>query len=303
MDHLSRIGVFLEVVKQQSFAGAARRLGITSSAVSKQVQNLERELQVKLLNRTTRQVSVTEEGAIFSERAARALEDLREAEDHIHDMKAAPRGSLKMGMPQSFGIRYLTGPVADFARTYPEVELDVRMDDRMVNVAAEEFDAVIRIGALKDSSLIARKLATCPVALCASPAYLERKGTPRSPGDLAEHDGVIYTRTARQYQWGFRHRETGETGTAEISPVFHSDSGDMILEATLQGIGISAQPMFYVFDHLRDGRLVTLLPDWETMPERNIYVLFSRNRYLSKRLRLFIDHLTDICAGLPWECG
>lgn len=303
MDHLSRIGVFLEVVKQQSFAGAARRLGITSSAVSKQVQNLERELQVKLLNRTTRQVSVTEEGAIFSERAARALDDLREAEEHIHDMKAAPRGSLKVGMPHSFGIRYLTGPVADFARTYPDVELDVRMDDRMVNVAAEEFDAVIRIGALKDSSLIARKLASCPMVLCASPAYLDRKGTPDTPDDLSEHDGVIYTRTARRDQWRYRHRESGETGSAELPAAFHADSGDMILEATLQGIGVSVQPMFYVFDHLREGRLVALLRDWDTIPERNIYVLFSRNRYLSKRLRLFIDHLTDICADLPWECA
>ncbi|MFT5116436.1 MAG: DNA-binding transcriptional LysR family regulator, partial [Parasphingorhabdus sp.] len=146
MDHISRVGVFLEVVKNESFAGAARALGLTGPAISKQVQSLEDQLGVKLLSRTTRHVGLTEEGAIYFEKARQALEDLNEAEQHIQDLKACPTGKLKVNAPMSFGTRFLTRPIATFAEQYPEVELEIDFDDRWVDVVGEGFDVVIRIG-------------------------------------------------------------------------------------------------------------------------------------------------------------
>ncbi len=167
MDHISRVGVFLEVAKYESFAGAARALGLTGPAISKQVQSLEDQLGIKLLNRTTRHVSLTEEGAIYFDKARKALDDLNEAEQQIQELKACPTGKLKVNAPMSFGTQFLTRPIAAFAEQYPEVELEVDFDDRWADVVVEGFDVVIRIGTLQDSNLIARKLAPCPIILCA----------------------------------------------------------------------------------------------------------------------------------------
>ena len=158
MDHISRVGLFLEVVKHQSFAGAARHLGMTGPALSKQVQALEDQLGVRLLHRTTRQVTLTEEGAIYSERARKALEDLEEAERQVQDLKTCPTGVLRINAPMSLGQRCLVEPIAAFANAYSDVQLDVDFDDRQVDILAEGYDVVIRVGVLHDSSLIARKL-------------------------------------------------------------------------------------------------------------------------------------------------
>jgi len=218
MDHISRIGIFIQVVKHTSFAGAARKLGLTSSAVSKQVQNLEHALQTKLLDRTTRSVSLTEEGAIFFERAGRAMEDLKEAEEQIHELKSCPRGTLKVSIPLGIGIGYLRKDIAEFARKYPEVTLDLSFDDRFVNIAEEGFDVVIRIGALQDSSLIARRLASCPTFMCASPEYLERHGTPQHPDDLSKHNVLAYTRNQAPHEWRYKDKngEIGQIGRAHV---------------------------------------------------------------------------------------
>ena len=194
MDHLSRIGIFIAVVKNQSFARAARELGITSSAVSKQVQNLEHELQVKLLNRTTRKVAPTEEGAIFFERATRALEDLQEAREQVHELKSNPKGALKVSIPHSLGINYLAKGIAAFAKKYPDIHLDLNFDDRIVDMVSEGFDLVVRISDLQDSSLISRRLASCPITICASPEYLKTHGDLKTPEDLAKHNVLAYTR-------------------------------------------------------------------------------------------------------------
>lgn len=300
MDHLSRIGIYTEVVKQQSFAGAARKLGITSSAVSKQIQNLEHALEVKLLNRTTRKVSVTEEGAIFFERANRALEDLKEAEEHINEMKACPRGPLKISLPHNFTNRFLLKPITAFAKQYPDVSLDVSMDDRHVDLIEEGFDVVVRIGTLKDTTLIARKLAHCPIAITASPEYLEKHGTPETPEDLAGHDVILYTRKSGPPHWHYKD-QNGKRGSVALQGSFKCDAGDMELEAVRAGIGIAILPIFYVTDDIKAGNLVPILSDFQTWPELNIHALFPPNRYLSTRVRLFVDHLTNICRDLPWS--
>jgi DNA-binding transcriptional LysR family regulator len=299
MDHLSRIGIFVAVVKNQSFAGAARELGITSSAVSKQVQNLENELQIKLLNRTTRKVSATEEGAIFFERAARALEDLHEAKEQVHELKTNPKGSLKVSIPLSLGINYLSKDIAAFAKQYPDIHLDVSFDDRIVDIVSEGFDLVIRISELRDSSLIARRLAPCPFAICASSEYLKTHGPLNSPEDLADHNVLAYTRNTGLHEWRYKARN-GKGGQVSLKGTFKSDSGQMMCEAALQGIGIAILPIFYVAEHLKTGSLIKILPQYTTWPNRDIHAVFMPNRYLSTRLRLFVDHLATVCKSLPW---
>ena len=300
MDHISRVGIFIAVVQARSFAGAARDLGITSSAVSKQIQNLELNLQVKLLNRTTRNVSVTEEGAIYFERAKRALEDLEEAKEQIYELKSHPRGPLKVSLPLSLGVKYLGPVVAQFAATYPDVELDVSLDERFVDMASEGFDLVLRIGSLKDTSLIARRLASCPFIMCASADYLERKGTPKAPEDLLEHNVLAYTRNTGLHEWRYKD-SAGQTGQVSLSGSFKSDSGDVLCNTAVEGVGIAILPVFYVAEHLKSRRLLQLLPDYHTWPERDIHAVFQPNRFQSTRLRLLVDHLAATCKQLPWE--
>lgn len=297
MDQLSRIAVFVEVVRQGGFAGAARVLGITGSAVSKQIQNLEHDLKVKLLNRTTRRVSVTEEGAIFFERSSRALEDLKEAEEHINEMKLSPRGPLKVSVPLSFGLTHLAGPIADFARTYPDVELDVHFDDRVIDIVQEEFDVCVRIGALTDSSLISRKLGDCPFYICASPAYLKKNGMPQAPQDLARHNVLAYTRNRGAHEWRYKD-PSGAVGQVGLKSNFKCDAGEMMLEAAKKDLGVIILPYFYVQDAVANGDLICILEDHQTWPERTITAIFQPNRYLSTRLRLFVDHLSVTCEAL-----
>ena len=300
MDHISRIGVFIAVVKAESFAGAARALGITSSAVSKQVQNLEQDLQVKLLNRTTRNVSVTEEGAVYYERVARALEDLQEAQEQIYELKSRPRGPLKVSFPQSLGIKYFRETIASFAAKYPEVELDVSLDERFVDIVNEGFDLAVRIGALKDTSLIARRMASCPFVVCASANYLETHGTPEEPGDLAHHNMLAFTGNTGLHDWRYQDA-TGQIGQVSLRGNFKADSGDILCSAALQGVGIAILPVFYVAEHLKNQALHAVLPDYATSPKRDIYAVFQPNRFQSTRQRLFVDHLVSTCKRLPWE--
>jgi len=300
MDQISRVGVFIAVVKAESFAGAARALGITSSAVSKQVQNLEQDLQVKLLNRTTRNVSVTEEGAVYYERAARALEDLQEAQEQIYELKSRPRGPLKVSFPQSLGIKYFGQAIASFAAQYPEVELDVSLDERFVDIVNEGFDIAVRIGSLKDTSLIARRMASCPFVLCASIDYLETHGTPQTPDDLADHNVLAFTGNSGLHEWRYRDA-TGQIGQVSLRGNFKADSGDILCSAALQGVGIAILPVFYIAKHLKNQELQAVLPDFVTSPKRDIYAVFQPNRFQSTRQRLFVDHLVLTCKQLPWE--
>lgn len=300
MDQISRIGIFVAVVKEQSFAGAARRLGMTSSAVSKQIQNLEQDLKIKLLNRTTRHVAATEEGAIYFERAKRALTDLQEAEEEIHELKSQPRGPLGVSLPQSLGVKYLTGCTARFARSHPHVSLDVSLNDRFIDPVNDGYDVVVRIGSLADSSLMTRRLASCPFMLCASADYIARRGLPETPGDLAAHDVLAYSGNRAAHEWRYKDA-TGQVGRVSLSGSLQSDSGDMLCRAALEGIGIVILPVFYVAEHLQAGRLQRLLPDHLTWPERDIRVLFRPNRYQPARLRLFVDHLVAAAGDFPWE--
>lgn len=299
MDHISRVGIFIEVAKCESFAGAARALGMTGPAISKQVQSLESQLGIKLLNRTTRHVALTEAGAIYFEKARKALDDLSEAEQQVHELKVCPAGKLKVSAPMSFGTQYLTRPIAAFAERYPEVELEVDFNDRLVDVVAEGFDVVIRIGALGDSNLVARQLAPCPIILCAGKKLLEKYGLPESVGQLAHYPGIVYTRHTKKEVWRCQ-RYDGEIISQTLNRNFSANTAEMMLEGCLQGLGVALLPLFSAGAHLQSGELTALFPEYKTYPQTDIYALYPQNAYLPTRTRLFIDWLKDSAKRFPW---
>lgn len=295
MDSLSRIGIFLAVAKQESFAAAARDLGLTSSAVSKQVLNLEGELRTKLLNRTTRKVSLTEEGALFFSRASRAMEDIEEAREQMNELKTIPRGQLRISVPMALGAQYLKAPIAEFAMKYPEVSLDVQFEDRLIDIAEEGFDLVLRIAALNDSTtMMARTLAPCPFYLCCSPEYLQKHARPNTAEDLAQHNVLAYTRNKGAHEWRFRDPD-GKEGVVALKSNFKCDSVEMMIEAACQGLGIMIAPMFFVKAEMDKGTLVPVLTEYATWPERSLFAVFPPNRFVSTRLRLFVDHIHNWC--------
>lgn len=299
MDHISRVGIFLEVVKHESFAGAARSLGLTGPAISKQVQSLEEKLGVKLLNRTTRHVSLTEEGAVYFDRARKALEDLDEAEQQIQELKACPTGKLKINAPMSFGVQFLTKPIAEFASAYPDVELEVDFSDRWVDVAGEGYDVVIRIASLEDSNLVARKLAPCPIVLCASSKLVEKLGLPFSVNDIKEYPAVVYNRHTQKEQWVYSDKNNVK-GSITLNRKFAANTAEMQLDACLQGIGVSLLPIFSAHEYIESGDLIQILPEYKTFPERGIHAMYPQNRYLSTRTRLFIDWLSSASERFAW---
>ena len=303
MDHISKISIFLEVVKQQSFSGAGRALGITGPAVSKQVQSLENQLGVKLLRRTTRHVSLTEEGEVYSDRARKAVDDLLDAEMQIQDLRAQPQGRLKINAPMSFGQQYLAKPLALFAKKYPDLEMEVDFDDRWVDVIGEHYDVSIRIGALKDSSLVARKLADCPIKIFASPEFVKSfnpKLNIENIDDIEQCPAIIYTKQAQNIDWHYQNTMTGDKSAIKLKRKFSANNAEMQVRACIEGVGIAPLPMFIAAEHIKSGELVNILPEYSAFPERGIYALYPQNRHLSTKVRLFIDHLLEVSQGLPW---
>lgn len=300
MDQLSQVEIFLEVVKQESFAAAARSLGMSGPAVSKQVQSLEKKLGVKLLHRTTRRVSLTEEGSLYSQKARVAIEDLNEAKQEILDLQSSPVGRLKINAPMSFGRQYLVEPIARFAKLYPDIEMEVDFDDRWVDMVGEGYDVVIRIGVLNDSSLVARKLAPCPISLFASPAFLEEYGEPKSIRGISDYPAIIYTKQSQSHEWRFADAD-GNIATVKLKRHFAANNAELEVEACLQGIGLAILPIFAAAPYLETGQLIPVLPDHQTTPERGIYALYPQNRMQSTRVTLFVDWLKECSRDYPWQ--
>lgn len=298
MSRLNHIEVFLEVARQQSFAKAAKTIGITGPAASKQVQALEEELGVRLLNRTTRLVTLTEEGAIYYDRARLAMEDLREAAELAQESKISPKGTLRVSAPLSFGQMHLLPLLSGFAKKYPDLTLDVSLDDRMVDVMKDGFDVVIRIGVPQDSTLMSRHLGEAPILLVASPAYLEAHGTPKTPDDLSHHRLIAYSYQGGTSEWRYRD-PSGKNGAFRAEGHFRANTSDMMLQAALDSVGIALLPHFCVSIPLQSGQLVHVMPGYETTPLRHITALMPPNRHRSTRVRLFLDWLVEGCKAMP----
>lgn len=300
MDKLSELQCFLQVAVTASFTGAARALDITPSGASKQVKSLEARLGARLFNRTTRQVSLTEVGRAFQERIAPLLADVEEAELAVSQLSAEPRGLLRVGAPMDFGRGHLCEPIASFASTYDELEIEVEFADRFVDVVEEGFDVVIRIGALEDSSLVARYLGPCRRVLCASPSYLAAHGEPRDIADLRRHTRVAYTYESER-SWTF----IGAGGPTRVAvPIRHrSNNGELTRNLVLAGQGLALLPTFLIGHDLRSGRLKALLRPFMSS-DIPIHAVYPHRKYLSAKVRRFVEFLGEVCGeNPPWDEG
>jgi len=288
------MAVFAKVVEAASFAAAARELDMSPAMVSKHVQTLEERLSVRLLNRTTRRVSVTEVGQNYYERCLQILSQMEDAERAAGDQQAAPRGRLRVSAPVSFGMRQLAPVMADYIALYPDVSIDLSLNDAYVDLLEKRFDLAIRFGHLADSSLIARKLSSLSLIVCASPAYLEAHGVPQTPRDLIKHNCLVYTYATSQRAWTF----VDQNGKEDVIPVsgrFFANNGDALLGLALCDSGIVLIPDFMVEDDITAGRLIRLLPNHAT-PQLPLHAVYPHSQWLSAKTRTFVELLAARCA-------
>jgi DNA-binding transcriptional LysR family regulator len=295
MDRFQALGVFAKVVEQGSFARAAERLGLSTSAVSRSVSDLEAHLGARLLNRTTRRLSLTESGQAFLERTVQLLADLEEAESAVTASALMPRGTLRMTGPITFGERYIAPAVAEFAARHPEVRFDVELSDRMVDLVDEGFDLAIRIGTPGSLALIARPVSQSQLVCCASPAYLAKHGTPRTPEELAKHRCLSYAYLAARDTWHFSGPD-GRERTVKIAGPVVANNGRFLAEIAAVGAGIALEPDFIVGDDIARGRLVPILRDFKPRSSP-IYAVYPSRRHLSAKVRVFVDFLFGRFAG------
>lgn len=297
-DPLEGYATFAAVIDCGGFSAAAQRLKVTKSAVSKQVSRLEERLGARLLNRTTRRLSLTEAGQAFHQHCLRILAEAEEAELAVSHLHASPRGLLRVSAPMSFGVRHLGPALCPFLERYPDLSLEVSFDDRLVDVLAEGFDVVVRISRLADSSLIARRLAPVRRVVVASPAYVAARGMPQHPADLAHHTGLLYTLQTDLHTWPLVHAD-GTRVDISVTGRVHMNNGDALREAAVAGLGIILTPTFIVGDDLKSGRLVRVMPEWSA-PEIAVYAVYPPGRHLSAKVRAFVDYLAEYFGPQPY---
>lgn len=291
MDHLSEIAVFVRVVELGSFTRAADALEVSKAAVSKQVSRLEQRLGARLLHRTTRRLTLTEAGDALFRRSAGALAELAEAEKAVAQLTGAPRGLLRVSAPVYFGSVSLAPHLKDFRARYPDITLDLDLDDRRVDLVRERFDAAVRISSMTDSSLVARRLAPCPLLVVGSPAYFRRRGMPGTPADLARHDCLTYALARAPSEWRLRPRRGRWIGVTVTSPL-RSNNDFVLKQAALDGLGLGMFPSFFVERELAEGRLQRVLPDCET-EGASINVVYASRRQLLPKVRAFVDFMAE----------
>jgi DNA-binding transcriptional LysR family regulator len=296
-----QLAVFAKVAELKSFTKAAEALGLSKSAVSKYVAALEEAWGARLIQRTTRRLSLTDVGTALFERAQRIVAEIEEAERAVTDLSVEPRGTLRVSAPMSFGIRHLGPVLADFMVRFPALHVDLALNDRMVDIVEDGFDLAIRIAKLPDSSLIARKLCPGRRITCASPDYWRRHGIPKTPADLKNHNCLMYTYLLSPGELRF----DGPEGplTVPVAGTLHSNNGDILRAAALAGIGFYFAPTFLVGDDVRAGRLERVLPDYDDT-SLSIYAVYPHTRHLSAKVRAFIDFLAERFGGEPpWDQG
>ncbi|MFD2204294.1 LysR family transcriptional regulator [Kiloniella antarctica] len=297
---LNEMAVFATVVENESFTASAKILGLSKSAVSKQVSRLEDRLGIRLLNRTTRRLSLTEAGGVFFEKCQTVMSVAEQAEYAVSRLSNVPRGLLKINAPMSFGIKRMAPLLSSFREQFPEVEIDLVLNDQVVDLVEEGFDVGIRIGRLMDSRLMAKKISSCKMALVASPSLFQNKAIPIVPAELTGVNFLHYSYVSRASGL----KLVGDSGTVNI-PVkgdITANNGDFILSAVQGGLGFACLPTFICGDLIRNNTLIKLLPAWEIDNENAIYAVYPVNRNLSPKARAFIDFLSNYFTDIPeWD--
>jgi DNA-binding transcriptional LysR family regulator len=300
MDKLKAMNAFVKVVALGSYAEAGRALGLTRSAVSKAVMELEQLLGARLLDRTTRRVSATEAGLAYYESCVDVLARVEETEMQVSRLHDEPKGVLKINAPVSFGALHLGPLIAEFMGSYPDLKIELTLNDRFIDPIEEGVDITIRIGILADSSLVARRLAPARRVLVAAPDYLKRLGVPKDPDDLIQHRCLNYGHSTTLQRWQLT--RDGQTIGVAINSVLCSNNGDVLRAAALAGQGITKLPTFLVGPDIKAGRLMVVMPKYPPT-ELGMFALFAPNRYLAAKTRLLIDFLAARFGERPaWDC-
>jgi DNA-binding transcriptional LysR family regulator len=298
MDKFQEMQAFVAVVDNGSFVGAADALHTSKAAISRYVADLEQRLGVRLLNRTTRKLSMTDEGQLFYARCTELLNGLEEAESELSLRRGEPSGHLRISAPVTFGIVHLAPLWGKFLQQHPKVSMEVSLSDRTVDLVEDGFDLAVRIARSPHPTFIARPLASTKMVLCASPAYLKRNGIPNHPQDLAEHNVISYTYWSSKDEWEFTH-PSGKIDIVKTKPRLHANSGDTCVAAALQDQGIVLQPDFLVYDALREGKLKRLLEEYQTV-ELGVYAVYTSRRQFPLKLRALIDFLVESFQKPAW---
>jgi LysR family transcriptional regulator for bpeEF and oprC len=293
VDKLQAMQVFTRVVDLNSFSGAADALEMTRSSVTTIIQNLEAFLKVRLLNRTTRRISLTPDGAAYYERCARILADIEEAEHALAETSRAPRGRLKVDMPGAIGRMVVVPVLDDFHTRYPDIDLMLGVSDKPIDLVADSVDCAIRMGSLQDSTLVARRVGTSEFVTVASPAYLARHGTPATLGELEQHVAVNYfsSRNGRVVEMDFV--VDGKPVDVRMHSKLAANDGDAYLQCGIAGHGLIQIPHFMALRHLQRGELVEVLPQWRptSLP---ISAVYPQHRHLSPQVRVFVDWIAEV---------
>lgn len=294
---LSQLEVFVRVVADGGFTAAADALGVSKSFVSRQIGQLEDRLGARLLNRTTRKLTLTDVGTVFYERCRRILDELEQAEAAVANLQAAPRGTLRLAVPMSFGVGYVAPAVAEFLCSHDELSIDMELSDRRVDLLDEGFDLAIRIGQLSDSSMIARKLASTQLVVVASGEYVASHPRVQSPADLRDHPCLLYSYSPNGHHWELSDGKTSET--VAVSGRVTANNGEALGRLAAAGHGLVLLPDFIAAGPLQRGEVVRVLPRWSA--GGHVWAIYPHSRHLSPKVRLFVDYLALRWSDPPWR--
>jgi DNA-binding transcriptional LysR family regulator len=293
------MAAFVRAVERGGFSSAARELGLTPSAISKLVTRMEDRLGVRLINRTTRRLALTPEGEAFFHRAQRILADIEEAENEVARFRERPSGKLRINVGTAFGGYQFVPAMPEFLARYPEIEVELTMTDRIVDLMEEGADVGIRSGTLIDSSLVARRICDMERVICASPAYLKKHGTPRKPADLANHNCLVLAASPQFHQWPFDYADG--TRNVEVTGNVTATNAETLVQLAIMGLGIIRLADVIVGDAIAKGLLKPVLADVHHVEPLPLYAVFPHGRHRSPRVAALVDFLVEKFADAPWR--
>ncbi|MEL6556125.1 MAG: LysR family transcriptional regulator [Cyanobacteria bacterium J06621_11] len=296
MDKIIALQVFRRVVELESFSRAAEDLHLSNAAVSKNVRELEQALKTQLLQRTTRRLSLTETGQLYFQKICLILDELATVEETVSDLSVKPHGRLRVSAPMSLGLTHVATAIYQFQLAYPEIRIELTLNDRYVDLIEEGFDVAIRgSGAVQNTSLALHRICELPRVVCASPAYLQQHGEPRSPEQLKQHQCVIYSLARSPYEWSFWRGD--ETAVITVDGVVTVNNSLAASQAAIAGLGIIFLPIFVASEALKQGTLQLILQDWSAEP-LNLYAIYPKHRQHSKKLQAFVESISDTLASI-----